>query len=272
MFDDKTLHIYTDGSSLSRPRRGGFAVRFVYEDSSSHKDIEIDFEYPGHKGATNNEMELYACTQGLKECLSFGNLSQFDGIVIFTDSLYVADHYKKAMFQWPTTRWMKTDGSPVLNAKLWKDLVKHIKKLSYCKKRVEIKWIKGHAKNKHNKAVDKLAKKSAKSATHTPNQQISVSDVRRKKSHKSVEQGSVKMKGQKISIRIITCKHLAVQRVWRHQYEVISEKSKYYKNVDFIFHKRVLRPGHSYEVSFNKDNAYPMICKVYRDINEKPVT
>ena len=50
----------------------------------------------------------------------------------------------------------------VLNADLWKELIREMAKV---RKRVDIEWIKGHAKNEHNKAVDKLAKNSAKNAT-----------------------------------------------------------------------------------------------------------
>jgi len=267
MLTEKTLYVYTDGSSLPKARRGGLAGRFVYEDPVTYEVIELDFEYTGYKGASNNEMELYACAQGLRECLKFDKLDCFDYVVVKTDSMYVKDNYTKAMFDWPKRSWKRINGAPVLNVKLWKELVRQIKKLGIARKQVKIEWVKGHAKNKHNKAVDKLAKKSAKNAA---NKQISsLTDVRRKISHKSVELGSVKIRGQKITIRIITSRRLIEHRVWRYMYEVISKKSKYHKNVDYIYYKEVLRTGHCYSVRLNKNNEYPMICTVYGEIDIK---
>ena len=60
------LKIYTDGSSLSHPRIGGFAFKFVFLDEVSGNEITKDFEYKGIKGATNNQMELKACIEALK--------------------------------------------------------------------------------------------------------------------------------------------------------------------------------------------------------------
>lgn len=155
ILDDNVLHIYTDGSCFSRPRRGGYAVRFVFLDSVGKEKTE-DFFYPGKRGATNNQMELYACIKGLQEAIHFPTLDVIDHLIIFTDSRYVSANYKNALFRWPGNGWQGYEG-PVLNVQYWKDLIKEIKRFSLLRKRVEIQWIKGHSKNIHNKAVDKLA-------------------------------------------------------------------------------------------------------------------
>ena len=44
-------------------------------------------------------------------------------VVIYTDSIYVADNFQQARYTWPTTGWHTRDGNPVVNAKLWRELV-----------------------------------------------------------------------------------------------------------------------------------------------------
>lgn len=170
------------------------------------------------------------------------------------------DNYEKAMFEWPNNKWCLRSGRPVLNAELWKDLVKCIKKVGM---RVEFRWVKGHSKNIHNRAVDRMARDSAKIAINDP---LSIVHVRKKLSSESVDIGSVKMLEQRVSIRIITSEYLKVQRIWKYKYEVISKKSNYYGNVDIIFSNHHIRDGHSYFVKVNDDTPNPRIEKVYREL------
>src|ERR671910_296649 len=103
----------------------------------------------------NQEMELLACVDALR--LVDGrhspvDVTRFSKVVIYTDSMYVADNFQQARYTWPTTRWHTRDGNPVVNAKLWKELVGAAAKVG---RRVEIRWRKGHsATNPHNKAAD----------------------------------------------------------------------------------------------------------------------
>jgi ribonuclease HI len=55
---------------------------------------------------------------------------------------------------------MTQQGTPVLNADLWKRLVRAIKN---AERRVDFEWVRGHSRDLHNRAVDKMAKGSAKS-------------------------------------------------------------------------------------------------------------
>jgi hypothetical protein len=123
--------------------------------------------------------------------------------------------------------------------------------------------VKGHSKDQHNKAADKLAKKSAKNPLNKP---LSIVNVRRKKTAKSVEIGSVEMRRQRLVIRIITSEYLNTQRTNRYKYEVLSKGSKYFGNVDIIFSKETLKAGHHYEVSVNKNTCNPIIMRVLREI------
>ena len=256
------LNIYTDGSSYSKPRVGGVGIRYIYIGKNGVEIIE-DLEVPGYKSATNNQMELNACVIALKEALRKFELTNFTKIFIYTDSRYISDNYKTAIFQWSKSKWLRQSGCPVLNAELWKELLKVIKKTG---RFVEIKWVKGHKKDKHNKAVDKLAKKSAKSPL---DRSLTITHVRRKLTTQSVNLESVEMCGQRISVRVITSEYLKVQKINKYKYEVISKGSRFYQNVDIIFSDKLLKAGHSYIVTFNKNCKNPRILNVIREILSK---
>ncbi len=254
------LQIYTDGSSYSKPRTGGVGIRYIWAGGNGEETIE-DFEVSGYKGATNNQMELQSCIIALKEVIKKFELTSVEEIFIFTDSLYVSENYPKAKFQWPKTKWLTRYGSPVENVKLWKELIKLVGKIN---RPVKIKWVKGHKGNEHNKAVDKLAKQSAKKPLL--NRPLEITHVRRKLTHKSVCRGSVVMCGQRISIRIIECKYLRAHKTNKYKYEVLSKGSQYYKNVDIAYSDGTLKAGHSYIVTFNKNSKNPKILSVISEI------
>lgn len=262
MHNPHALNIYTDGSALKNPGIGGIGIRFIFPDFLEKEESIKDFAFPGFKGATNQQMEIKACIVALEEAMRLVELPQINTIVIYTDSIYVVDNYKKAMYNWPSNGWVKYDGSPVLNVQLWKELVRKIKRVG---RLVEIKWIKGHSANIHNKAVDKMAKQSAQKAVEnfSPNSSI---NVRKKKTKEKTERGSVNMLGQRIKIRIITSEYLKEHKKFRLRYEVVSKNSKFYDKVDFIYSEKPLRAGHIFLVIFNKNNGYPEINHILKEI------
>lgn len=263
MIHDNALNIFTDGSSLRSPRSGGIGVRFVLVDPDGQEQVQ-DVQFLGYQNATNNQMELQACIAALREARRLDLIRGPSHVVLYTDSLYVVDNIKKAMFEWPKTKWHSRRGRPILNADLWKQLVSAVHKVG---KRVEFKWVKGHSKSHHNKAVDKMARDSARLAYNKP---LTVAHVRRKHSPASVDIGSVPMEGQRLSIHIIKTEYLRIQRVWKCNYEVVSKRSKYYPSVDIIFSDTLLKAGHTYFVKVNEDTQNPRIVKVFREIIKKP--
>jgi ribonuclease HI len=261
MLAENSLHIYTDGSSLPSPRRGGIGIRFLLIDSEGREEI-IDSRHAGYQGATNNQMELQACIEALEEASDRGLASSIGKIVVHTDSQYVVGNVNQAKFTWPKQRWMTRSGTPVLNADLWKRLVRAIKNAG---RRVEFEWVQGHSKDLHNRAVDKMAKGSAKS---TLKPALSVVSVRKKWTAESVSIGSVRMLGQRLSIRVITCEWLHQQKLWKLKYEVISAGSPFVGKVDIIYATRVLADGHSWFVQVNQDTANPRIVRVFRELTD----
>lgn len=270
MLEEDTLNIYTDGSSYSSPRAGGIGIVFVIVNSAGDEEVINEFDYPGYRQATNNEMELEACIKGLEEALNQAALQQYKNISIHTDSRYIVDNYKSAMFEWPKTKWKSgLSGRPILHVAQWKRIVKLLKQASQNRRKVKVNWVKGHSKDKYNKAADKRAKKSAKNPLNNP---LSTVSVRRKKTLKTVEIGSIKMRGQRLMIHIITTEYLSTHRLWKYKYEVISKKSKYVENVDIIFFTELLRDGHCYVVVLNKDTANPRITRVLDEVERQKLT
>jgi ribonuclease HI len=263
MLVDGALNIYTDGSSYSSPRSGGVGIIFVLADHSGNEIVE-EFSLPGYKGATNNQMELQAAILALREATQRNLAAGMTRIVVHTDSMYICENYKRAMFEWPRTGWSKRGGAPVLNAQLWKDLVKAMKASG---RMVEFKWLKGHRRDPYNKAVDKLAKRSAKGASQAPLTQVS---VRRKRTREKVQSGVVSMSGQRLSIRVVTCEYLRPQKVWKYKYEVVSKRSPFYRKVDWVYSAAdlLLRDGHSYHVRLNAEAAYPQVLKLFRELKK----
>jgi ribonuclease HI len=259
--DDDALNIYTDGSCLPRPRRGGMGVRFVFTGADGKEQIE-DHCLPGRKGSTNNQMELEACIRaldiGLGRRTTF-DLSRYRKAVLFTDSSYVEGNLNNALFNWPASSWTGKDGKPIQNGELWIELAKRITGSPIP---VRIKWIPGKSSH-HAKAVDKLAKQSAREAVDTSFTPVR---VRRKKSPNPVDPGSVGMDGQEIRVYISEDKLLRPQRYYRYRYSVVSEDSPYFELVDFIHSHHMLSAGHTYDVRFNDDRKNPWIVEVLGEV------
>ena len=255
------LEIYTDGSSKQHPRRGGYGFRFVYPSGDGEEKVE-DFGSVSYLGATNNQMELKACVAALHELRDRSDLWRLEKVAIYTDSIYVARLYNVAKFDWPRRQWYTRSGSPVENVDLWRQLFYEVKALTM---KVEPVWVKGHAKNKHNEAVNTIAKKSADSPVKDRTYET---QVRRKLTPNSLKIGSVERKGQRLKIRIVQAKWLRQQRVYKYRYEVLSTQSKYYLRVDLGYSECCLRAGHTYLVSFTEREQHPFISKVLKEILE----
>jgi ribonuclease HI len=117
--DEETLTVFTDGSSLPRPRRGGIGIRFIYSDRDGN-EISWDTNEVGVVGATNNQMELLAVITAMRAIQNprfrTDLLTVARKIDIYTDSRYVIDNIYNACYVWPRQHWMTRDGPPVQNA------------------------------------------------------------------------------------------------------------------------------------------------------------
>lgn len=266
--DEKALTVFTDGSSLPAPRRGGVGVHFVHTDSLGN-ETGFDLDEVGYVGGTNNKMELQAVITALRT-INSGRLppAMLDGITkidIYTDAQYVANNFGSAIFGWPANDWHTREGAPVLNADLWKELVREYKKArNGLRCSVEIAWGKGHSSsNPHNKTADKLAKESARKAMRTLDGAVV---VRRKQTKQVTRLGSVEMLGQRLTIRIVSAEPVALTKLSRYRYEVVSRGSPFFGCIDFAFsNDPTVRPGHTYFVRMGVDQGNPQIICVFRE-------
>src|SRR6056300_190155 len=135
--------LYTDGSCLGNPGRGGWAAKCVGQ-----------FEISGSElNSTNNIMEMTAVLEGIKKCLEM-DISE---VRLFTDSNYVKNGVTQWMPKWKVNNWKTSTGQMVKNKTLWIE----IDILASRMKKVEWHWVKAHAGNEHNERVDKLARERA---------------------------------------------------------------------------------------------------------------
>ena len=266
--EEDALNIYTDGSMLPGPRRGGTGVIFILINAAGEEEEHVPY-LAGYSGATNNQMEIRAPVEALK--LALGRRPPFDPgryrkIIIFTDSQYVANHYTTAMFTWASNGWVKRNRAPVDNAPDWKELVALIRKAAKAGKRVEIRWAKGK-KSIRGKAVDKEAKRSAAEA---PDRELRPFAVRRKRSRHELERGSVAMEGQRLTIRITKSEAQPLHSLAKYWYEVRSKKSPFHDRRDVIYADPALpiRAGHTYYLRVNEDTANPRIVKLFREVED----
>ena len=267
MLDENALNVFTDGSSFASPRRGGLAFRVITVGADGHPVVH-DEEPPGFEGGTNQEMELMAVISALEFITnrrSPYDVGAFSKVVVYTDSMYVVNNVNNALYSWPTHRWCGRDGNPIVNATLWKELVKLIHRVRPI--RVQFEWVKGHKASVNNRAVDKGAKRSAKGPLQRP---LKVERVRRKLSDKKTEPGSIRCEGQRITLRIVSERWLPEQKINRYRCEVVSKSSPYFGNVDWLYSTEMMRAGHTYFVRLNGEPLRPRIAKVFREVIPKP--
>jgi len=256
--DDEALIIHTDGSSFSSPRKGGTGFKINFPEKCNQKDRS--FCPPGYNGATNNRMEIEACVFAIQQARRFLKENKcFNKIIIYSDSQYVVDNYKNAMFVWSSNGWRKKEGAPVRNKSTWKNLVREMRNIHMI---IEIRKIEGHSDNPDNKEAHKLARRSAKRKAFN----IAPSIIRRKKSPNSVQLGCVRMKNQELLIRIVGSLGM-VDGEHEYKYEVMDKTSEYFENVDQAWTKITLKPTHTYLARFNDIQGYPQILEATEKTN-----
>ena len=137
------IKVYTDGSCLENPGKGGWAA-IIINDSGR---IEIK----GSKdNTTNNQMELTAPIMALKR------IPQGSKVQIFTDSKYVKSGITEWIYNWKKNGWKTADKKEVKNKNLWTELDDLSNAFD-----IEWIWVKAHSTDELNNEVDLLARSSA---------------------------------------------------------------------------------------------------------------
>lgn len=257
--EENALNVYTDGSMLSAPRRGGAGILFVLVDNEGNEEQREEV-LSGYAGATQNQMELEAPIQALK--MATGRhppfeTSRYRKIVIKTDATYVAENFGTAVSVWSRNGWKTRDGKPVDNAPQWKELVRLAVLSSKQGKRVQVVRVPGK-KSPRTKAADKLAKTSARKASQ---RQLKPAEVRRKRTDQPIEIGSVGMHGQVMTIHIFKSEYQRLHRLSKYWYSVMSEDSPYYGRASVIYSDLHHLRRRVYRVRVNDDTKNPRIVE-----------
>ncbi|REH36962.1 ribonuclease HI [Paraperlucidibaca baekdonensis] len=131
--------IYTDGACRGNPGPGGWGALLR---SGVHEKSISGYE----PATTNNRMELTAALMALRA------LKSPSRVVLWTDSEYLRKGMSEWLPGWQARGWKTAAKQPVKNADIWQALIvaaePHV---------VDWRWVKGHAGDPGNEAVDKLA-------------------------------------------------------------------------------------------------------------------
>ena len=137
------IKVYTDGSCLENPGKGGWAAIIINESGR----IEIK---GSKENTTNNQMELTAPIMALKK------IPQGSKVQIFTDSKYVKSGITEWIYNWKKNGWKTADKKEVINKNLWTELDDLSNAFD-----IEWIWVKAHSTDELNNEVDLLARSSA---------------------------------------------------------------------------------------------------------------
>jgi len=140
------IEVYTDGSCLGNPGRGGWGVIIKWDDGETQL-------CGNSKHSTNNEMELTAVYNACCELLK----NDIKNAEIYTDSNYVKKGITEWIIKWRKNEYKGANKKPIKNQEIWKMLDEVHLKFD------KIEWIHVKAHNGHvmNERVDKLARESA---------------------------------------------------------------------------------------------------------------
>lgn len=140
MENKSKVYIFTDGSSLGNPGRGGWGAIIV----AGEHVRELG---GGEKHTTNNRMELSATIAALKHV---GETSA--EIILHTDSSYVINGITKWVHGWKRNNWKNSEKEEVKNRDLWEELSG-----ATDGKKIEWKYVAGHVGIAGNERADEIA-------------------------------------------------------------------------------------------------------------------
>jgi ribonuclease HI len=137
--------VYTDGSCLGNPGRGGWA--YLVPDSAFASGFE--------PRTTNQRMEITAALEALRALLP----GSAGGMVVISDSTYVVNCFRDRWWEgWRRRNWRNTAGKPVANRDLWEPLFELALDPEAS---ITWQWVKGHSGDQFNDEVDRLAVEAA---------------------------------------------------------------------------------------------------------------
>lgn len=143
--DNQTpTRVYTDGSCLGNPGRGGWA--YAVDSGPWASGYE--------ESTTNQRMELQAAIEAV---------AAIDGpLTVVSDSSYVVKCFSDGWWKgWQRRGWKNSKGVAVANRDLWEPFIDTVNSRAD----VTFEWVKGHANSRMNDAADQLAVSAARTGT-----------------------------------------------------------------------------------------------------------
>jgi ribonuclease HI len=137
-----TITAAADGSALGNPGPAGWAW-YVNDDC---------WRAGGWPHGTNNQGELMAVLDLFRSSRHLAG----EDLHILCDSQYVINSVTKWMPGWKRKGWRKSDGKPVLNVELLKEIDRELAGRKYT-----FEWVRGHAGHDLNEAADDRARAAA---------------------------------------------------------------------------------------------------------------
>lgn len=133
--------VYTDGSCLGNPGRGGWAWAVPGGPFASGAEPHT----------TNQRMEITAALRALEA---------IEGpVLVRSDSTYVVNAFRDRWWEgWRRRGWRNAAGKPVANRDLWEPLLAQVLDKG---RSVRFAWVKGHSNDEMNDRVDLLAVEAA---------------------------------------------------------------------------------------------------------------
>ena len=153
------IRVYTDGSALENPGPGGWAAIMERKGKRGSQS-------KGYRRTTNNRMELMGAAESLDFLVKLESENKIDSdtsVIVITDSEYLVSAMTRGWAKrWRKNQWTKQDGEKAKNTDLWKRILHASDRL----KKVEFRWVRGHARYREafsaeNEMCDKLAKEAA---------------------------------------------------------------------------------------------------------------
>ena len=140
------VEVYTDGSCLGNPGKGGWGAIIKWEDG----ETQI---WGSSTISTNNEMELTAAYNACKELVK----NNIQTATIYTDSTYVKNGITIWIKNWIKNGFQTANKKEIKNKNIWKLLYEENEKID------NISWIhvKAHNGDDMNERVDTIARNAA---------------------------------------------------------------------------------------------------------------
>lgn len=69
--------------------------------------------------------------------------------MLYSDCQMLVTDYNTKLAGWEESGWKKTDGTYIINWKIWRKIWSRAKDIT-----LQVHWVKGHAKNVYNKDIE----------------------------------------------------------------------------------------------------------------------